>query len=58
MSGTSIIAQIFVPLRQVASLPALENDFCKKKRVHRSYKADLHGMLVFWSVKISINGVF
>ena len=51
-----------INLRQVASLSALENDFCKKKKggggVHRSYKADLHGMLVFLSVKISMNGVF
>ena len=39
-----------INVRQVASLSALENDFYKKKKkkkkVHRSYKADLHGMLV------------
>ena len=40
--------RLLIKLRQVASLSALENDFCKKKKkVHRSYKADLHGMLVF-----------
>ena len=27
-------------------------------RCHRSNKADLHGMLVFWSVIILMNGVF
>ena len=49
-----------INLRQVASLSALENDFCKKKKKKKNLieLTDLHGMLVFSSVKISMNGVF
>ena len=47
-------------------MSALENDFCKKKKKKKKKKkftdlirlTELHGMLVFWSVKISMNGVF